>query len=168
MDTLSHGLWGGVAFGRKNTKEYLASVAFGMAPDLLSFGVFTIQTILGFATRPTWTSGPPPMSAIPTYVSTLYNVTHSLTVFCVIFAAIWILRKKPYLPMLAWALHIAMDIPTHSRSFFPTPIFWPFLPDLRIDGIPWSRPIIFIPNLIGIAIAYAAWYRSRRTTASKQ
>jgi hypothetical protein len=36
MDVISHGLWGGVAFGRKNKKYFWWSFGFGIMPDLLS------------------------------------------------------------------------------------------------------------------------------------
>jgi hypothetical protein len=39
MDILSHGLYGGVAFGRESRKKYLIAFLFGVGPDLLSFGV---------------------------------------------------------------------------------------------------------------------------------
>lgn len=47
MDIISHGLWGGIAFGRKNKKDFWQSFAFGVMPDLLAFGVLTVATTLG-------------------------------------------------------------------------------------------------------------------------
>lgn len=65
--------------------------------------------------------------------------------------------------MLAWPLHILVDIPTHSERFFPTPFLWP-LSDFHVDGHPWSDPRIFIPNVILIAGLYTwyYWWRPRR------
>ncbi len=37
MDILSHGLWGGLVFGRKS--EFLARLRDWLAPDLFSFGI---------------------------------------------------------------------------------------------------------------------------------
>ena len=47
MDTLSHALYGGVAFGRKSKVSYWKAFAIGLAPDFLSFGIFTASSVLG-------------------------------------------------------------------------------------------------------------------------
>lgn len=154
MDIISHGLWGGAAFGRENRKQFWWSFFFGIAPDLFSFGLFTIMTVLGLASGPEWGRGVPLESAIPPYVHSLYNITHSFFIFAVVFGLVYLIRRKPFLPMLAWPLHIIVDIPTHSTSFFPTPFLWPFLDNVRVNGIPWSHPIIFIPNLVLLAVVY--------------
>ena len=59
MDIVSHGLWGGLAFGRKNKKSFWLSFLFGIAPDFCSFGIFTISTILGFESKDFLSSEPP-------------------------------------------------------------------------------------------------------------
>ena len=41
MDVDAHGLWGGALFYRQGRKQFLAGNVLAMAPDLLSFGVFT-------------------------------------------------------------------------------------------------------------------------------
>ena len=69
MDTLAHGLWGGVGFYRHGTKRFAAAFVLGMSPDLLSFGLFHVS-------RPGWLrlrlagdiSGPPPLSILPEFV----------------------------------------------------------------------------------------------------
>lgn len=157
MDILSHGLWGGLLTGRENKKAFWWSFGLGIAPDLFSFGLFTGMTLLGLASGPDWSAGPPPESTIPDYVHTLYDLTHSFVTFGVVFLVVWAIRKKPFWPLLAWALHIAMDIPTHSTEFFPTPFLWPFFNSVRVNGIPWSHPIIFIPNLILLLVLYV-WF----------
>jgi hypothetical protein len=42
MDFIAHGLWGGAPFYAQGRKKFLAGVLVGMAPDLLSFGVFHV------------------------------------------------------------------------------------------------------------------------------
>jgi hypothetical protein len=157
MDILSHGLWGGAAFGRKSKRLFWWAFFFGIAPDLFSFGVFTASTVLGLASGPDWSGGPPPESAIPAYVHQLYHVTHSLVIFAIVFAVVTLIRRKPFYPMLAWPLHILVDIPTHSARFFPTPFLWPLFDDVHVDGIPWSHPAIFIPNVVLLALVYL-WF----------
>jgi membrane-bound metal-dependent hydrolase YbcI (DUF457 family) len=90
-------------------------------------------------------------------VHDLYHFTHSFVIFALAFAAVWVFRRKAFLPMLAWPLHIIVDIPTHSTNFFPTPFLWPFFDNLRVDGIPWSHPMIFIPNVVLLAAVYL-WF----------
>lgn len=163
MDTLSHALYGGIAFGRHSRFSYWLAFFFGMAPDLFSFGLLFITNLLGITHRPDWSAGPPPESMIPGYVHTMYDITHSLVVFAVVFALVWMIRHKPLWEMLAWPLHILVDIPTHSSEFFPTPFLWP-LSDFHIDGHPWSRPEIFIPNVLILIGLYGwFWWKRKKT-----
>jgi len=64
--------------------------------------------------------------------------------------------------LLAWALHIIIDIPTHSYELFPTPFLWP-ISDFKINGIPWDNSIILIPDIILLIILYTFWfYKSKK------
>lgn len=165
MDIFSHGLWGGIAFGRANPKQYWSAFAFGIAPDALSFGLLFVQNMLGSGVRPDFSGGAPDPSLIPGYIHDLYNITHSLLIAAAVIGIVWLARRTLPLVMLAWPLHILVDIPTHGAAFFPTPYLWP-LANLPVDGIPWSHWYIFYPNLILLAAAYGAWWyvRKRRTT----
>ena len=155
VDIISHGLWGGVAFGRANPKRYWTAFAFGVAPDALSFGLLFVQNMLGVGVRPNFSGGPPDPSTIPTYIHALYNVTHSLVIAAVVIGVVCLARhslsgggvvwRKLPVVMLAWPLHILVDIPTHGGDFFPTPFLWP-LSSFLIDGIPWSHPWIWFPK----------------------
>src|SRR5688500_20353162 len=88
MDILSHGLWGGIAFGRKSRRSFWLAFAIGLAPDLLSFGILWTAVILGLADPPDFSHGTPPESTIPPYVHHLYDVTHSFLVFLFLFLLI--------------------------------------------------------------------------------
>jgi len=155
MDIISHGLWGGIVFGRKNKRDFWWAFALGVMPDLFSFGIFTVATTLGFSTRINW-GGHPMDSLVPEYVHLLYNISHSLVTFVVVFGVIYLIRKKPFLPMLAWLLHILMDIPTHTTEFFATPFLWP-LSTVKVNGFSWGHPIILIPDLVILIILYI-WF----------
>ena len=156
MDTLSHGLWGSLAFGRNNRKSFWLAFFFGVAPDLFSFGFLFVSNILGFTERPDWSSGPPAPSLIPAYVHAAYNLTHSLVIFALVFGLVWLVLRRPLYEMLAWPLHVLVDIPTHTYRFFPTPFLWPFS-DVTVSGIPWSDPRIFIPN-VTLLVALYLWF----------
>ncbi len=157
MDIISHGLYGGIAFGRKSKISYWKAFFFGVFPDLASFGIFTAFTVLGLVSGPDWNAGPPDPSLIPSYVHQLYNVTHSLVVFSVVFIGLWLYMKKPMIEMLGWPLHIFVDMPTHSSAFFPTPFLWP-ISDFTFNGVGWGNPYIFIPNVVFIILLYAGWF----------
>lgn len=154
MDTLAHGLWGGVGFYAAGRGKFASAFMLGMAPDLLSFGLFHVS-------HPEWIvqrlsgegSGPPPLNILPDFVFHAYNLTHSLIAWGALFALIWLLRKSPPLPLLAWGLHVFCDIPTHGLSYFPTPYLWP-LPTPYVQGIPWSTPAFMIANYAALLVAY--------------
>ena len=155
MDVLAHGLWGAVAFYPKGTKSYAAALLLGMAPDLLSFGVY-------HAAHPRWLklrlageiSGPPPLSILPEFVFHAYNLTHSLIIWGALFLLIWMITKRPPWIWLAWGLHVLSDIPTHSSSYFLPPYLWPF-PTPFVEGISWNSPWFMMANYGALLAAYA-------------
>jgi hypothetical protein len=165
MDVVAHGLWGGAPFWAQGRRKFFAGVLIGMAPDLLSFGVFHV-------TNPGWitlrlageVSGPPSLSMLPPYVFHAYNVTHSLLVWAAAFALLWLVTKNPPWLLGAWLLHILCDIPTHTESYFPTPFLWPFSTPF-VDGISWSTPWFLAANYVSIVSVYAVlflcFYRRR-------
>jgi hypothetical protein len=157
MDVFSHGLYGGVAFGRGSRRDYITAFLFGIAPDILAFGVFFLVGLAGSRQI-----GRPSIETIPSYVFSIYNFSHSLVIFGIFFTLLWLGGKKHLAKLsLAWPLHILVDMPTHDAAFFPTPFLWP-ISDFHIDGISWARPIIFIPNLIIIFGLYMYWYLNKK------
>jgi hypothetical protein len=156
MDIISHGLYGGVTFGRRSRISYWKAFFFGVLPDLSSFGLFMVLTILGISSGPDMQFGPPNPHEIPSYVYTLYNVSHSFLTAFLVFGIVWFVYKKPMFELLAWPLHILVDIPTHSSEFFPTPFLWP-LSDFTVNGISWGQPVIFIPNVV-LLIGLYVWF----------
>jgi membrane-bound metal-dependent hydrolase YbcI (DUF457 family) len=167
MDVFSHGLWGGIAVGRRSKKSFWTAVAFGVAPDVIAFGPFLVVRLLDQGTEFFSRLGQrPDIHSIPDYVHTVYSTTHSLVVFAFVFAIVWAIRRKPIVEMLAWGLHICMDIPTHSDRFFPTPFLWP-LSDYHINGIPWSNPYIFFPEW-GLLFILYGWFFYRKSRAAKR
>ena len=166
MDVIAHGLWGGALFFPQGRKKFFAGFLIGMAPDLLSFGVFHVM-------HPQWItlrlagkiSGPPALTILPPYVFHAYNLTHSLFVWAVAFMLLWRLTKNPPWLLGAWLLHILCDIPTHAASYFPTPFLWPF-PTPFVNGIPWSTPWFMSANYASMIVVYASMlfcFRKRRT-----
>ena len=163
MDTLSHGLWGSIFFGRKIRKDFWIAFLFGVLPDLLSFGVYMAGSWIGIFDHPSFSSGEHPLpSEFPAFVNILYNNTHSLAIVLFATGIVWLIWKKIYWPMMAWPLHILYDIPTHSATFFPTPFLWP-LSNFHVQGALWSQPYIFFPNWIALLVClYWFFLRPRR------
>ena len=133
MDVFSHGLWGGILFGRKNKRNFLLAFLIGIAPDVFSFGPFFLVSLLGLTERSSFSGGPPDPALIPSYVSHLYNLTHSLVVFGLVFLILWAILRKPFCLLLVWGFHVLLDIFTHSFELFPTPFLWP-ISDFKLDG----------------------------------
>jgi hypothetical protein len=160
MDVLSHGLWGGISFGRKNKKSFWLSFFIGIAPDLFSFGIFFIIALFSGISLE-FKGEPPNSSLIPGYVGHLYNLTHSLIIFVLIFFSFRIFLKRWVTELLAWPLHILLDIFSHSYQFYPTPFLWP-ISDYKIDAVSWADPRIFLPNVILLAVLYAMWFITKK------
>jgi membrane-bound metal-dependent hydrolase YbcI (DUF457 family) len=157
MDFVSHSLWGGVCFGRKNTKTFLLAVSISILPDILTEGLFMVLYLLKIGGMPGWEQGHPNISEYPIFAQNLYNITHSLIFFVVVFVLFWIFARKPIWIVAAWGLHILIDIPTHSLALFPTPFLWP-ISDIRFNGIGWDNPIILAVDIILLMVAYSLWF----------
>jgi hypothetical protein len=161
MDIFSHVLWGGAALGRKKRSDFLLAAAFSLLPDFFAEGVMFLLVILGLPNMPGLEHGHPDISEFPAYAQNFYNATHSLVIFSLAFAMVWLLKKKAFLPMAAWGMHVVIDIPTHSFKLFPTPFLWP-LTNFKIDGIKWDSLLILIPNYALLVILYSAWFYKQR------
>lgn len=163
MDIVSHGLWGGAALGRNSRKNYLITFGLSVLPDVLAEGVMFSLAFLKLEGMPGLDNGHPDIAEFPVYAQNFYNTTHSLVVFLMFFFIIWAIWKKPFYPLAAWAVHIIIDIPTHSLKLFSTPFLWP-ISDYRFGGISWDNPIIMIPNILLLGAVYGIWiYEKKRS-----
>lgn len=164
MDIVSHGLWGSLAFGRRNRRSFWLAFLFGIAPDLLSFGPFFATVFLGFRPWP-HVSVEPATPLMPAYVNHLYNITHSLVVFALLFGLLTLIFRRPIWEFSAWGFHILFDIPTHSYRFFPTPFLWP-VSTFQVSGWSWASPWIFFPNGILLVLLYVWFFSVKRLPPS--
>ncbi|TSC55052.1 MAG: hypothetical protein LiPW30_518 [Parcubacteria group bacterium LiPW_30] len=168
MDTLAHGLWGGLS-GRalsNKTRRVSAIKAFlwGVFPDLFAFTIpiFFLLWNIFFGDMPLSYWPPPSPHVEPSQdllpfsslVNNLYNISHSFFVFGVIFGFVYVFTKRLPLEMFGWFLHILFDIPTHSYQFFPTPFLWPFS-DFKVDGISWGVLWFMVLNYSVLLLFYA-------------
>ena len=163
MDTLSHALWGKGVFGYRGRPYW--SLFFGALPDLFSFGLYFIISLLFSPHNINF--GKPKLNEIPDYVFYLYDITHSLIIALIFIVLVYFFIKKDIaFAMLAWPLHIMLDFPFHTADFFPTPILWPIF-DIRFDGISWSKPYVWFSNITGIIILYIYRYKFYKKSNSK-
>ncbi len=164
MDIFAHGLWSAAAARGVNLKEErraipVAWAAFwGVFPDLFAF---TYPFIRAVVERISGVHGARPDFAL---ASKLYHISHSLIVFSAVIGAVWLVRRRLWLPMLAWPLHVLCDIPSHTRRFFPTPFLWP-LSHYEFSGISWGNPWFMLVNYTALGITYYVLWR--RTKAAK-
>jgi len=149
MDTFSHALYGKGFFGYR--KYRWTSFLFGALPDLSSFGIYFLVQL--FSSFHKLKYARPSIEEIPIWVIELYNISHSLITAFVFISIIYFVNKDLMWPMLAWPVHIILDLFTHSIEFFPTPIFWP-LSNYRFDGIPWSNFYVYATNIILIFLIF--------------
>ena len=147
MDTFSHTFWGLGLFGHRGF-PWLAAF-FGAFPDLVSFGILFIKRIV----TGEFHFGAPPLDIIPQWVFISYNYSHSFIIAFLFLGIVSIFRKNWAFAMLGWPFHILLDFPFHTKAYFPTKLFWP-LSNISFDGIPWTHPAVWFPNLAGIIILF--------------
>ncbi|MDA3786338.1 MAG: hypothetical protein PF568_05580 [Deltaproteobacteria bacterium] len=155
MDIFSHSLWGYGLFGRH--RPWLA-MAFGAMPDLVSFGAFAVIRLV----NGNYVAGKPSLEIIPAWCFLLYDLSHSLLIDLLACLLVFWQNRALAFVMLAWPFHILLDIPFHTRHYFPTKFFYP-LTDYFYDGIAWNTPVVWLPNIAGVVVVvgYRLWQRKR-------
>lgn len=133
-------------------------IFFGVFPDFFAFtpvfGYIFYQLIFhgqrfGLV-RPEDNGGSIPLSDL-THI--LYQFSHSLVIWTVVFVVVWlIIRKIPWV-LLGWALHICIDIFSHSSKFFPTPFLFP-ISNFNINGHSWAEPVFMLVNYGALLLLY--------------
>lgn len=158
MDIFAHAFWTNAVFYSKyknRKRARLWAVAFGVLPDVVSFAPVVLFLLF------TWQRFRPEMyfqGWVFTYALWSYNFTHSLVIFLAAALLVAAVRKgKVYWPMLGWALHIAIDIPTH-KGFFPTPFLYPLSNYQNPYAVPWAEPKFMLINYAAIVLVYSVIY----------
>lgn len=164
MEIVAHGLWAAAAAitAKRSMRADVAigwTVWWGTFPDVLAFGPsFAAGLWLRIAggLEPASLQGghlPHVHLGLP-----LYPIGHSLLAFLLVFGTTAILGRRIIVPLLGWLLHILIDIPTHSFSYYATRFLWP-ISDYRVDGIAWWTPWFWISTYVGLAIVYCLMWR---------
>ncbi|MGV8169246.1 MAG: hypothetical protein ACP5N3_04285 [Candidatus Nanoarchaeia archaeon] len=153
MDVLAHALWGLIVFHSLSLNYWLIAL-FSILPDLVSFVPWMIHNLVTkgrIYNSKDWKNRTKMIKSIPKYVFRLYDITHSLVISGFIFLVLFFTVKEYSYYMLPWMLHIIIDIPSHPRDFFGTPILFPFS-NFKFNGIPWSHKWFMIINYSSIII----------------
>lgn len=153
MDIFAHALWTNIlaraAKSRAEKREKLMlkigwATLWGIFPDLfaftISFGISIYGLILGngfMYGKSTIATGLAPV---------LYQYSHSLVIWCIVFCFIAMIYKKPRWELLGWALHILIDIPSHAGGFYLTPFLFPISDYRFTHGVSWANPIFMVIN----------------------
>ncbi|MHB1118089.1 MAG: hypothetical protein ACYCZ7_00970 [Minisyncoccota bacterium] len=177
MDIFAHGLWAAAAAKGVNNAQakrrinVWAAMLWGVFPDLFAFSIpfmwLIWSLIFGDITLANFHGGRPPIGE-PSGTdslwafqlsSALYNVSHSLVIFFVVFFGVWAYFKQARLELVGWFLHIIADVPTHTYAFFPTPVFWPIF-DWKFNGFSWGVPWFMLLNYSCLLLVLAFLWRS--------
>ncbi len=154
MDIISHALLTNLVFKDAPTTQRLVATAFGILPDLISFGpmfnTLFLRKVLFFKK--------PPQSLFPKYVMQMYNVLHSLIVWLAVFLILMLFGFDWLaIAVCGWGFHILIDVFTHSSRAFPTPILWP-VSKFHFSGISWSNKWFILFNYLMILFLYIFFY----------
>ena len=159
MDILAHALWtagAAVPLGRRLRRPISVkwAIFWGVFPDVFSFAIPALVRIWWYATGTTSSLLPDPKGPQHfQFVWTLYYASHSLVVFAAVFAVAWLLARRPILEMLAWALHILIDIPTH-QGIFALHFLWPFS-SYGFSGLRWENHWFMAANYTALLLLYS-------------
>ncbi len=152
MDILAHTLWAnagaraGNKLAEKKGGKFRVNIGWtafwGVFPDLFAFTIPFATALYQM------TFGGTSFSAIRDHhglvggfdiATYLYQFSHSLVIWALVFVLVWVICKRPRYELLGWALHVLIDIPSHAIGFYPTPFLFP-LSDYRFPyGVSWSN-----------------------------
>lgn len=160
MDILAHTLWANAGArganeiaDKKGKKDFKISPAWagfwGVVPDFFAF-TFPFLFLLYKMLIGQASFGFPGHHLADhsgfDLASYLYQFSHSIIIFALVFTLVWVWRRRPCYEMLGWLLHILIDIPSHSLSFYPTPFLFP-ISDYRFPyGVSWANQTYMIIN----------------------
>ncbi len=167
MDVFAHGFWSaaGARFAKnKNQPISIGWTTFwGVFPDMFAFTI-------PFATRfYNLLSGHPQTEFVRNHDAPqfalaldLYNYSHSLIIWAMVFIIVWMFFRRPRYELLAWLGHILIDIPTHTTEFFPTPLFFPLSSYHFPYGFSWGVRWFLITNYTALIITWLFLWRQTK------
>lgn len=170
MDILAHVLWtaGAAVPLRRRLHQPLSlswAIFWGVFPDVFSFAIPAAVRIWWYLSGTTSSLLPGPNGPQHfRWVWPLYYASHSLLVFATAFGVAWLLARRPILEMLAWGLHILIDIPTH-QGMFALHFLWP-LSSYGFSGIRWENHWFLAINYAALLLLYSWMWIAARAKGS--
>jgi hypothetical protein len=150
MDVLAHSIWTYFIFHELRLDNIFLAVFFGIFPDIISFGLYLPYLIFNGKFR---------FSKLkriekehrnaPKWLIPLYNFSHSLPVSIGVFVIASFAFGKVLWFMVPWTIHILIDVPLHTKNYYPTPFLWPFS-EYKFHGIKWHSSKFMVINYISI------------------
>lgn len=166
MDVLAHTLWtnagarAGNKLAQKKGGKFHVSVGWtafwGVIPDFFAFTIPFIIALYSIIFTGQSFSSMRPSGVIEGFdlAAYLYQFSHSLVVWAFTFLAVWFFSKRPRYELLGWALHILIDIPSHTIGFYATPFLFP-ISDYRFPyGVSWANTWYMIINYSALAFVW--------------
>lgn len=175
MDVVAHALWAGAGIilarrrWRISPRVAALTVAMAVMPDIPHlvpvvgwsvFGDGSAAVVQEYANAVAGQTPSAPAS-VDFWSHNLYCITHSAVVAGLVTSLIWFRRRMWMIPLLGWWSHIAIDVFTHSREYFATPILYPFT-DEGFDGIAWNTPWFLFANYAVLSVTYLLLYWTRK------
>lgn len=177
MDIAGHMLWVAAVAAlpavreRLSPREAAAAITLAGLPDVLQLLPIVAAAVAGAAP---WHAVAAFALALPGQEPTLpaavaaashhlHCVAHSAPAAALVTLLSWRVLGRPWLPLLGWWSHVAIDVFTHSADFYPSPVLYPFS-DATFDGIAWNRPGFLAAHYAALA-AFALWVVHRRRRA---
>lgn len=175
MDIFAHTLWTNIAARKVNQtlvkkqqpKISLGWMTFwGIFPDLAAFtypfAIRFLSVLVGeLSLYNFFLLRRPPVSEEAVF-SNGFNVTayvypfsHSIIIFGLVFIIAWIIWRRPRFELLGWALHIIIDIFTHSAAFYPTPFLFPISDWRFLYGVAWREQWLMIVNYSALLLVWS-------------
>ena len=173
MEMVAHGLWAAAAAinARRaaGAKLQVAWVVWwSVFPDVLAFAPsFAAGLWLRLVSHPIPAAADGHMLPHVHIGLPLYPAAHSLVLFLIVFGLTSLLAKRIVFSMLGCLLHIVLDIPTHSLSYYATQFLWP-ISDYRIDGIAWWTPWFWASTYGALGVVYFALWKKRWLSLGSQ
>lgn len=157
---------------RENSKIIWWGVLFGMLPDLVSFTPVILVRLYYtvFENHPaTFLTEAFHTYKFSEYATISYNYTHSIVIWIVAAALIWLYLKEFPWVLLGWGIHVFIDIFSHTFDFFATPFLFP-ISDFEVSIISWAHPGFMIVNysLLLILYFFALLGRQASTSVNQQ
>ena len=175
MDMLAHALWAGAGAELLRRKTPISKrsiygiVLLAALPDVLQLVPILGWMAIGdgsiglvyeyvFSTPGTEPHLPPIVRGLAYH---LHCMGHSAIVAGAVTLLAWLRRPQLLIPLLGWWSHIILDVFTHSKDYYPSPILYP-ITYAGLNGIAWNEPIFLLLNYLALALLYAVLLFTRR------